>query len=330
MAARQAVAADYARRGLDVPADRIVLTASSSEAYSLVFKVLCNPGDEVLVPRPSYPLFTHLTRLESVNAVPYDLEYHGAWTIDDASVERAWSSRTRAVLMVSPNNPTGSFVTGGEIEALARRCGRDGAAIVADEVYADYELTEDAARIAGSALGAPEVLTFGLGGFSKSIGLPQVKLGWMAVAGPERAVADAMARLELVCDTYLSVSTPVQLAAGELFGRGASIRTQILARTRANYEQLRHWVAQSPACRVLPADGGWSAVLQVPTLEPEDDMAVTLLTRHGVLAHPGYFFDFPGGSYLVVSLLTPEDDFRDGIRRVLRHFDCLLPQRESL
>jgi len=320
--ARASVAAEYARQGLAVAADRIVLTASTSDTYSAIFKLLANAGDEVLVPRPSYPLFDHLARLDLVHARAYDLDIHGGWAIDFASLERALTSRTRAVLIVSPNNPTGSFVNEADLDRLASLCAARDLAIVADEVFADYELTPGAAAHAGRAAARRDALTFALGGLSKSAGLPQVKLGWMALAGPDGRVRDARERLEHVCDTYLSVSTPVQVAAPRLIERGASIRAQIQERVVANYRALLSMGAAVASCRVLTSDGGWYAVLQVPSFEPEDDLAVRLLTNCGVLMHPGFFFDFPRESFLIVSLLPPPDAFADGVGRVLRHFDC--------
>lgn len=318
--ARQAVAADYARRGLDVDPSRIVLTASTSEAYSLLFKLLCDPGDDVLVPRPSYPLFEHLTRLDNVSARFYDTESPG-WTIDAGSVEQAMSGRTRAVLVVSPNNPTGAVVKADEFDALRRLCEPRGVAVIADEVFADYALDAgpscQVARVAAVQSG----LAFSLGGLSKTVGLPQVKLGWIAVSGDGGTVAAALTRLEVICDTYLSVSTPVQLAAATLLARGSVVREQIQARILANYRYARE-AASGTACTALQADGGWSIVLRVPTFEPEDDLVIRLLDRHDVLVYPGYFFDFPRESFLIASLLGPPDDFRRGIDAVLRHFDC--------
>jgi alanine-synthesizing transaminase len=236
--ARQAISRDYARRGTSVAADRIVLTASTSEAYSMLFKLLADAGDEVLVPRPSYPLFDHLTRLDLVTASPYDLEYHGAWSIDISSVERALTPRTRALLLVSPNNPTGSFVAARELERLAALCASGGVAIIADEVFADYELRPGAAAGAGFAMDCRHALAFSLGGLSKSAGLPQAKLAWIAAGGPDAVVAEALERLEIICDTYLSVSTAVQLAASHLLERAPAIRAQIQSRIAANYRQL--------------------------------------------------------------------------------------------
>jgi hypothetical protein len=320
MDARRAVAADYERQGITAPPERIVLDASTSDGYSLLFKLLANAGDEVLVPRPSYPLFDHLTRLDLVVMRDYDLDVHGSWSIDFASLERAITPRTRAVIVVSPNNPTGSFITADELDRLTAICAPRDIAIIADEVFADYELEPGAASRAGRVATRRDVLSFALGGLSKSVGLPQVKLGWMAVGGPDRLVADALERLELVCDTYLAVSTPVQLAAAELLERGASVRRQIASRVVANYRALQTAVASAPSCRVLPSGGGWYAVLQVPSLESEEDLVLRLLADD-VLTHPGYFFDFPRESFLIVSLLPPQASFAHGVSRVLRHFD---------
>lgn len=321
MDARRAVAADYERQGVTVPPERIALTASTSDGYSLLFKLLANAGDEVLVPRPSYPLFDHLTRLDLVVTRYYDLDVHGSWSIDFASLERAITPRTRAVLVVSPNNPTGSFIAADELDRLAAICAPRDIAIIADEVFADYELEPGAASRAGRVATRRDVLSFALGGLSKSVGLPQVKLGWMAVGGPDHLAAEALERLELVCDTYLAVSTPVQLAAAELLHRGAAVRSQIASRSVSNYRALQAAVAVAPSCRVLRSEGGWYAVLQVPSLESEEDLVLRLLAD-GVLTHPGYFFDFPRESFLIVSLLPSEASFADGVSRVLRHFDC--------
>jgi len=320
--ARSAVSADYARRGLAVAPDRIVLTASTSESYSLLFKILCDAGDEVVVPRPSYPLFEHLTRLETVEPRYYDIDYHGRWSIDVSTIEAQLNARTRAVLLVTPNNPTGSFVTPAELDAITRLCVPRGIAVIADEVFADYELAPGSRESAGQPLLVNDGLVFCLGGLSKSIGLPQVKLGWIAVAGSSSSVQAARERLELACDTYLSVSTPVQVAAGRLFERGAGIRRQIQSRVTGNYAAFLETATGRGGCGLLHAEGGWYAVLQVPTLGSEEDLAVDLLTSRGVLVHPGYFFDFPRESYVVVSLLLPEAAFREGAGRILGHFDC--------
>lgn len=318
--ARRAVSADYARRDIAVSPDRIALTASTSDGYSLLFKLLADAGDDVLVPRPSYPLFDHLTRLDLVVSRPYDLDLHGGWAIDFDSLDRAITPRTRAVLVVSPNNPTGSFISADELDRLAAICAARGIAIIVDEVFADYELEPGAGAKAGRVTARGDVLWFALGGLSKSVGLPQVKLGWIAAGGPGPLVNAALERLELVCDTYLAVSTPAQLAAPALLERGAAVRSQISIRTRANYHTLQVLAGAVPSCRLLRSAGGWYAVLQVPSLESEEDLVLRLLGE-GVLAHPGYFFDFPRESFLVVSLLPPEAAFADAISRLLGRFD---------
>jgi alanine-synthesizing transaminase len=319
--ARGAVAREYERQGFSVIPDRIVLTASTSEAYSVLFKLLADAGDDVLVPRPSYPLFDHLTRLDLLTARPYNLEYHGAWSIDLTSVENAIGPRTRALLIVSPNNPTGTLVSSDELDRLAAICAARGIAIISDEVFADYELEPRASQRAGRVLTRDDVLSFSLGGLSKTVGLPQAKLAWIAAGGPMELVTDALERLELICDTYLSVSTPVQIAASLLFERGAGVRSQIKARVLANYSWLRNYTAAS-TCTALRSDAGWYAVLQVPAVGSEEELVVNLLCRDGVLTHPGYFYDFPREAYIVVSLLPAEAAFQDGVGRVLRHFAC--------
>jgi alanine-synthesizing transaminase len=316
--ARDAVVTDYARRGLQVSPDRVVLTCSTSEAYSLLFKVLADPGDEVLVPRPSYPLFEHLTRLDALRATFYELEYHGAWSIDMASVEQAITARTRVILAVSPNNPTGSYLKQDEFTAIERLCATHSLGLVVDEVFADYRLTDGGPAVANPIHGG-DALVFSLGGLSKSIGLPQAKLGWIGVAGPQELVRDAIGRLEFAADTYLSVSTPVQAAAADLLRAGAAVREAIRIRVAANIRQLQTAVAAESGCRVLHAEGGWYGILQVPSLSTEEDLVLALLNEYGVLVHPGYFFDFARGSFLVVSLLPPEEEIAEGIEAVLRH-----------
>lgn len=314
-AARESVAAEYVRRGLDVTPDRVVLTASTSEAYALLFKLLCDAGDAVLVPQPSYPLFDLLTRLDEVDARPYWLEYHGAWSIDRDSVEAALTPRTRAILVVTPNNPTGSMLSAVDREWLWRVCAERELALVADEVFAEYSLSPRAGRVAG--IGGAPVLSFSLGGLSKSAGLPQVKLGWLAADGPQSAVCEALRRLEMICDTYLSVSTPVQIAAPRLIASGRAIRTAVTSRLRANLDQLREAVARHPSVSLLEPEGGWSAVLRVPGTLSEERLVLRLLEEAHVLVHPGYFFDFPREAFVVLSLLPDPAIFSAGLDRCL-------------
>src|SRR5687768_1577819 len=256
--ARAAVASDFRRRGIVISADRVALTSSTSEAYALLFKLLCDAGDQVLVPRPSYPLFDHLTGLESVQSVPYAVEYHGAWRVDIDSVRHAIGDRVRAILIVSPNNPTGSFVHRDDLARLGEIAVENNVPLIGDEVFADYRL--DSAVAATHVLAAGDALAFSLGGLSKSAGLPQLKLGWIGFGGPSDRVDDVLGRFEIIADTYLSVSTPIQASAAELIESGAAIRAQILARVKRNLESLRTHAAAFPSITVLPVEGGWSAV----------------------------------------------------------------------
>jgi hypothetical protein len=316
--ARHAVARDYLRRGIGVASDRVILAASTSEAYSLLFKLLCRPaGDAVLVPTPSYPLFDHLARLDGVQPVAYRLEYHGRWTLDAGSVDTSWSDSIRAVIAVSPNNPTGSVLTVSEFGELAGRCAERNAALILDEVFADYPLHGSSAVDSWHTSMDPACLTFRLGGLSKSAGLPQVKLAWMAVSGPGRLVGEALDRLELICDTYLSVSTPVQVALPDLLVSASMIRRQIAERVNANHETLQALAASNPKVEILHADGGWSAVMRVPAVRFEEEVVLHLIERASVLVHPGFFFDFPHEAFLIVSLLPEPAAFAEGVCRVM-------------
>jgi hypothetical protein len=309
--AREAVAQDLSAHGPRVDPARVVLTASTSEAYAFLFKLLCDPGDEVLVPRPSYPLFEHLARLESVEAVPYRLAYDGAWHVDLPSVRAAISERTRAVVTVSPNNPTGSYLKTSELAEVAAL----GLPIVSDEVFARYPLRTDPAR-ARSALEADPALVFALGGLSKLAALPQAKLAWMAVGGERARVEAALARLEVIADAFLSVAGPVQHALPALLTSRAVAEEAIRERTIRNAAWLASAVAGS-AVSLLDAEGGWYATLRLPRTRDEQAWALAFLEQDGVHVHPGHFFDFDHEAYVVVSLLTPEATLREASQRIL-------------
>ncbi len=313
--AREAVAQEFGRRGLQVSPDRIALTSSTSEAYSFLFKLLCDGGDTVLVPRPSYPLFEHLTRFEAVHAAPYRLEYHGSWRVDVDSVRAAMTDRTRALLIVSPNNPTGAFLHQEDLVQLSRLCAAHGVALIGDEVFADFPL--DPAPRACSVLAQRDALTCSLGGLSKSIGLPQLKLGWIAFNGPAPLLNDVLRAYEVVADAYLPVSTPVQLAAPHVLDTGGSIRAQIQQRIERNLAALREQTARHPAARVLTCEGGWSAIVQVPSFRSEEALVLELLNEDHVLVHPGYYFDFEREAFVIVSLLVEPLTFTRGVRRLL-------------
>ena len=316
LSAREAVALGYARHGVRIPPSHIVLTASSSESYSWLFKLLCDPGESVLVPTPSYPLFEHLTRLEDVHALPYRTEYHGTWGIDLDDLRYAIDETTRAILVVSPNNPTGGWLKRDELAALVEVCAAHHLVLIGDEVFADYPI-DPAPGTIRTVVDQEDVLTVSLGGLSKAIGLPQAKLGWMALRGPGSCLHPALMRLELVADTYLSVGSAVQLAAPALLSGGQAVRQQILRRVMSNYRDLQQAVARRPSCQVLRAEGGWSAVIRIPHTMPEDLRVIRLLEQDRVLVHPGYFFDFPRDGYLVVSLLVRPDLFQSATERLL-------------
>jgi alanine-synthesizing transaminase len=313
--ARHAVANYYARRGNRVDIDRIWLTASTSESYSHLFKLLCNPGEKVLVPRPSYPLFEHLSQLEGVRAETYSLRYHAGWYLDLGDLRQRIDRDTRAVLIVHPNNPTGSFVKESELKGLVDLCrGRD-IALISDEVFADFSFGTDNAR-AESLVAVEDVLTFTLSGLSKPAGLPQMKLGWICASGPERLVMQAANRLDLITDTFLSVSTAVQWAAPRLFDLVDEVGNQIRERVRANRNQVRALVRDS-AVQLLEGEGGWTAVLRLPRTRREEDWVIDLLHKDGVIVHPGFFFDFDEEAYLVVSLLVPETVLAEGVGKIV-------------
>jgi aspartate/methionine/tyrosine aminotransferase len=303
--AREAVSAYYAARGYRVGSERILLTASTSEAYSYLFKLFCDPGDEVLVPRPSYPLFHFLADMESVKVRQYALEYHGAWSMGIPE----FTERTRALVLVNPNNPTGSYVKRSELAELTSRCAAHGVALISDEVFADYAFGADRDRV-NTLAEVEECAAFCMSGLSKVAGLPQMKLGWIV-----GNCSEAMERLEWVADTYLSVSTPVQCAAARLLAVGQAVQKQIRERTAGNLATARRMLAGS-AGNLLAVEGGWYVTLQVPRVRSEEEWAMELLERDGVLLQPGFFYDFAGEAFLVVSLLTAPAVFEEGLARL--------------
>ena len=316
-AARAAVSEYYsAALSRDVSPDRILLTASTSEAYAFVFKVLADPGDEVLVPRPSYPLFDYLAALDSVRVVQYPLAYHGSWSIDFDELARAITPRSRAIVLVNPNNPTGSFLKPSEVATLTELCGEHHLALISDEVFADY-LIDPKSSVVRSLTGLDEVLTFCLSGLSKVAALPQMKLGWIVTGGPKRIRELAFERLELIADTYLSVAAPVQWAASTLFGLRGELQSQILGRVRANHAYVASQIGPDSPWKLLTTEGGWYAVLEAPRISTEEEWVLQLIGRDNVVVQPGFFFDFEREAFLVVSLLTPEGTFREGVSRIL-------------
>ena len=312
--ARQAVASYYQARGSSLDISRILLTASTSEAYAYLFKLLANPGDQVLVPRPSYPLFEFLAHMESVEPRQYPLVYHGDWSIDLDALGGAITDRTRAVVLVNPNNPTGSYVKRHELETLVRLCAARRIALISDEVFSDYAFAPDATRVETLA-GVEECLVFSMSGLSKIAGLPQMKLGWIVASGPEDLRREAFEKLEWIADTYLSVSTPVQCAAARLLKVGDDIRRQIRERCAANLAAAREALAGS-AGNILAVEGGWSITVQVPRIRTEEEWTLELLAREDVLVQPGFFYDFETEAFLIVSLLTAPAIFNEGLTRL--------------
>ncbi len=293
-----------------VERERVLLTTSTSEAYSWLFKLLAGPGDEVLVPRPSYPLFEFLAALESVNVRRYPLVYQEGWFLDFDALRAELTSRTRAIVIVNPNNPTGSYLKREELHTLVALCVKHDLAIVSDEVFADYALTDDTLRVPTLAH-VGDALTFCLSGLSKVAGLPQMKLGWMLIGGPPLLRDRAIERLELIADTYLSVGTPVQYALPALLACKASIQRRILERLRANLSVLR-----ASGLRALDVEGGWYATIRVPRIRTEEEWVLGLLETSDVLVQPGFFYDFDAEAFLILSLLTPRDVFEEGVGRI--------------
>jgi alanine-synthesizing transaminase len=312
--AREAVAGYYRAQREEIDPEAIVLTTSTSEGYSYVFRLLCNAEDEILVPKPSYPLFEFLADLQDVKLAPYPLLYDHGWQIDFPSLYKAVNHRTRAVVVVHPNNPTGSFVADEERRALQQFCREYNLALIVDEVFLDY--AHDGVGRATFAANR-DVLTFTLSGVSKISGLPQMKLAWIVTSGPGDVVDPALARLEVIADTYLSMNAPIQWAAPVLLEQRHSIQPLLLDRVRANLSELDRVLKKQKACRRLEVEGGWYAVLRVPVTQSDEDVAIEMLRTLSVLVHPGHFYDFPSDGYLIVSLITPPQDFRRGVGQVV-------------
>ncbi len=316
LTARQAVCNYYAEShavsGLDPQA--VMLATSTSEAYSYIFKLLCNAGDEVLVPKPSYPLFEFLADLADVKLVPYPLLYDHGWQIDFDSLEKTLTKRARAIILVHPNNPTGSYVASSEQETLNELCRRHALALIVDEVFLDYSHEAKPRR---SFVENHESLTFTLSGISKISALPQMKFAWAVITGPAGVVAEASARLEVIADTFLSMNAPVQLAAPVLLDQRKVVQPKLLNRLRQNLTELDRQLERAPSSRRLSVDGGWYAVLRVPVVESDEELAVRLVEIAGVIVHPGHFYDFPTDGYLVLSLIADPVVFRSGLKRLL-------------
>jgi alanine-synthesizing transaminase len=316
--ARRAVADYYASHNVRVSVDDIFLTTSTSEAYSFVFRALCNPGDEILIPEPSYPLFAFLAGIQDVKLLSYPLIYDHAWQMDLHSLERAITGRSRAAIVVHPNNPTGHFVKPDEIAKLNQICADCQLAIIADEVFLDFPLTQPKpATFAANAA----ALTFTMSGISKICGLPQMKVAWLVVSGPEELKARAIERLEVIADTYLSMNAPMQYALSTFLDQRHQFQSQVMTRVRKNLSELDRLLGSQKACTRLEVEAGWYAVVRTPATQSDEDFALFLLETEGVYSHPGHFYDFSADGFLVLSLITPEEDFAKGIESLLSTFD---------
>ena len=322
--ARAAVATYYLKKNSDARLDleRLILTTGTSEAYSFLFRLLCEPGDELVIAQPSYPLFEFLAAIHDVKLRPFRLVYDHGWQIDFAALVKSISSRTRAIILVHPNNPTGQFVSENEAERLQKLCLEREIALVVDEVFFDYKIpVSDSRPKHGSFIFDAPVLTFVVSGLSKIAGLPQMKIGWLAAAGPDAIVGEAIARLEIIADTYLSLNAPVQHALPTLLAQRGVIQPQMIRRIEENVRKLDEQLEPQNLVSRLEFEGGWCAVLRVPAVQSDEELTIRLLEDYSVLAHPGHFYDFPDDGYLVVCLLTPAEEFAEGIRRIIQCVD---------
>ena len=311
---RKAIAGFYEDRGCKLSPSDLLLTSSTSEAYSFLFKLLLNPGDRVLLPQPSYPLFQYLAAMESVQVAPYHLFYDDGWHYDLESLEDQLATGANVVVLVNPNNPTGSYISRSDWTKFRDLCIRKSVSLICDEVFSEYQLDEETSF--PDPRSETEIPLFLLNGLSKSAGLPQLKLSWIAARGPRRIKQQSLSRLELISDTYLSVGTPIQHGLQDLLKLADGIRRQTVARIRTNHESLVK-VCSGTAVDPLQVQGGWCATLRVPRSRSEEEWGLHLLESQGIVVHPGYFFDFPGEAYLVLSLLVESTAFEEGVNRLL-------------
>jgi len=314
--ARQTVVEYYRGLFAELNPDQIILTTSTSEAYSFILRLLCDPDDEVLIPTPSYPLFEFLAEIQDVRLVRYELIYDHGWQIDFHSLQKAMTPRARGIILVNPNNPTGSYVKENEREELNQLCRDHELALIADEVFFDFDLSHQKFE---SFAKNRKALTFTLSGLSKIAGLPQMKIAWLATSGPPELVRPALERLEVIADTYLSMNAPIQHAISELLAERITFQPRLISRLRVNLAELDRQLAQQKLCSRLDAEGGWYATLRVPVTRTDEQLAIELLEKKDVLVHPGHFFDFSSDGYLIASLMTPESVFAEGVRRILSY-----------
>lgn len=316
-AAREAICGYYRDHNAEVDSERIFLTTSTSEAYSYLFRLLCDPGEEILIAQPSYPLFEYLADLEDVRLKPYPLFYDHGWHLDLHGLRQQITERTRAVAVVHPNNPTGHFTAGGERSALEQVCLEHGLSLIVDEVFLDYGLAGHSGR--SFASGGHPALKFVVSGLSKIAALPQMKAAWIACCGPQELLGTALNRLEVIADTFLSMNAPVQWAMPEWLAGRASIQGQIRERLEMNLAALDRLLAKQSLLSRLDVEAGWYVVLRIPALAPDEEVVRQLVEEAGVSIHPGYFFGFSESGWLVASLLCPSDEFARGMEAVLKY-----------
>ncbi|MBI3251851.1 MAG: pyridoxal phosphate-dependent aminotransferase [Candidatus Omnitrophica bacterium] len=309
LSARRAVCDYYLEKKIRVLPDQVFLTAGTSEAYAFVFRLLLNPGERALAPRPSYPLLDYLAGLNDARISRYRLRYENGWRMDP---KPASARNAKVFILVNPNNPTGHFVRREERLLVNRFCSRNKMAVLSDEVFLDYPFENGAGH---SFAGNDECLTFTLSGISKILALPQMKLSWIVVSGPEKETREAIRRLEIIADTFLSVNTPAQNAFPGWMEKRGEIQAEIMKRI---FENRNHLTRGTPPLRILKSEGGWYAVIDAAAhgRADEEKIAMTLLKKHNTLAHPGYFYDFAGGAHLVLGLLAREPIFREGMDRL--------------
>jgi len=319
LSAREAVAQYYKGKHIDVSPDQIFLTSSTSEGYSFLFRLLADPGETMLFPCPSYPLFEFLVGLNDLEMEFYPLQYQNKWSMNFPALRKMITPRARGVILVNPNNPTGSYVKRDEVAALNALCKEHQLPIISDEVFYDY--TFEPHQHFPSLASNDEHLTFVLGGLSKTLGLPQMKLSWIVVNGPEELIARTMARLEIIADTYLSVNAPAQNALASWMQLRSVIQNEIMTRARINRDHAFKQFANSNAAACLNAEGGWYVILRLAEEIDEETLTEELLTRHGVYVHPGYFFNFATGSHVILSLLPKPEVFQEGIKRIIKYFN---------
>jgi alanine-synthesizing transaminase len=327
MKTREAIARYYRQKGENISAEQIVLTSSTSEGYSFIFRLMCNPGEKILFPKPSYPLFQFLVELNDLNIDFYPLTYQQTWDIHIDRLASVLTDDTRGIVLVNPNNPTGSFIKKNELQFLNNLCREKNLFLLSDEVFSDFSFVQKSDAV--SCVGNKDILTFTLGGLSKTLAMPQMKLSWIIVNGPQTIVPETLARLEVIADTYLSVNTPVQNALPLWFEKREVLQESIKTRLKHNLTYLKNQVKHTKDVSLLDVEGGWYAVCRLPKFKTEEEWVMDFLTKDYCIVHPGYFFDFEEDHCIVLSLLPEEQIFKEGISRLFERMASSLSSHNS-